>query len=205
MYQNTPNCMQAWTLTTPQGTLTLCKLHTGDFQACTETTCAALISSGEQFKWEFVSILANGSQLKVCSSQWSPKSLVCVSFTSSPLVLASTSSINVSAEVEQYDLQLKTEYLSDLTAVLNSYTCHSVCLACFGPSFTSCEEFFALVDLQTTVATATQLTFTRDDRVFRGRTYDTISEYALTGWFKVISYIPDQYNWVEVLRFSNTL
>jgi hypothetical protein len=121
------------------------------------------------------------------------------------MVLGSTSIINVSAKVEQYDLQLKTEYLGDLTVVLHSYTCHSVCLTCFGPSFTSCEEFFALVDLQTTVTTATQLTFTRGDRVFRGRTYDTISEYALTGWFKVISYIPDQYNWVEVLRFSNTL
>jgi hypothetical protein len=121
------------------------------------------------------------------------------------MFLGSTSSIIVSAEVEQYDLQLKTEYLGDLNAVLNSYTCHSVCLACFGPSFTSCEEFFALVDLQTTVATPSQPAFTRGDRVFRGRTYDTISEYALTGWFMMISYTPSLGGWVEVLRMSNTL
>jgi hypothetical protein len=194
--------MQAWTLRNPQDTLTLCKLQSGDFQACTEVACAASIASGEQFKWEFVSVSANGSQYKLCSSQWSPKSLACVSFTSLALVVGSTSVINVSAEVEQYDLQLKTDYLSDLTAVLHSYSCHSVCLVCFGPSFTSCEEFFALVDLQTTVATATQLTFTRGDRVFRGRTYDTISEYALTGWLMINSYTPSR---IEVLRLSNTL
>jgi hypothetical protein len=196
--------MQAWTLTTPQGTLTLCKLHTGDFQACSGGSCAASIASGEQFKWEFASVSANRSQLKVCSSQWSPRSLACASFTSSALVLGSTSTINVSAEVEQYDLQLKAEYLSDLTAVLNSYSCHSVCLACFGPSFTSCEEFFALVDLHSTEVTPSQLTFTRGDRVFRGRTYDTISEYALTGWFMMIRYTPSTSPWIEVLRLSNT-
>jgi hypothetical protein len=104
--------------------------------------------------------------------------------------------------VEQYDLQLEPKYLGDLTAVLNSYSCHSVCLACFGPSFTSCEEFFALVDLQSTEVAPPQLTFTRGDRVFRGRTYDTISEYALTGWLMINSYTPSR---IEVLRLSNTL
>jgi hypothetical protein len=108
----------------------------------------------------------------------------------------------VSAEVELFDLQLKTEYLSDLTAVLYSYSCHAVCLACFGPSFTSCEEFFALVDLQSTKVTPSQLTFTRGDRVFRGRTYDTISEYGITGWFMMTSYSG---TWIEVFRFSSAL
>jgi hypothetical protein len=205
MYQSTPSCMQAWTLTSPQGTLTLCKLNTGAFLACSGGACATLIASGGQFEWEFVSVSANESQFKVCSSPWSLRSLNCASFTSSALALTSTSTITVSAEVELYDLQLKTEYLSDLSAVLISYSCHSVCLACFGPSFTSCEEFFALVDLQSTEVTAPQLTFTRGDRVFRGRTYDSISEYAITGWFKLISYTLNNEHFVEVFRLSNTL
>jgi hypothetical protein len=107
--------------------------------------------------------------------------------------------------VELYDLQQKTQHLSDLSSILNSYSCNSVCLACFGPFFTSCEEFFPLIDLQSTEATTPQLTFTKGDRVFRGRTYDAISEYVITGWFKMISYTPINLYWVEVLRFSNTL
>jgi hypothetical protein len=103
--------------------------------------------------------------------------------------------------MEQFDLQLKTEYLSDLTAVLNSYSCHSVCLQCFGPSFTACEEFFPLVDLHSTEDNT--LTFTRGDRAFRGRTYDDIGAYAVTGWFKMISYTPVD-GYVEIFRFTNT-
>jgi hypothetical protein len=106
-----------------------------------------------------------------------------------------------SAEMEQFDLQLKTEYLSDLSAVLNSYSCNLACIQCFGPSFTACEEFFPLVDLHSTEDNP--LTFTRGDRAFRGRTYDDIGEYAVTGWFKMISYTSVS-GWVEIFRFTNT-
>jgi hypothetical protein len=197
--------MQTWTLTTAVRTLTLYKQSTGAFLADIDGTSAISLASGELFKWEFVSVSANGGQFTLCSSKWSPRSLACVSFTASALVLGSASTVTVSAEVEQFDLQLKIPSLSDLSAVLLSYSCHSVCLACFGPSFTSCEEFFALVDLQSTKVTAPELTFTRGDREFRGRTYDAITEYAITGWFMMTSYTPGPGSWVEVLRFSNTL
>jgi hypothetical protein len=107
--------------------------------------------------------------------------------------------MTVSAEVEQFDLHLKTEYLSDVTAVLMSYTCHSICIQCFGPSFTACEEFFPLVNLYSTKGSI--LTFTRGNRAFRGQTYDDIGEYAVTGWFRIVSYTN---GWVEIVRFTNT-
>jgi hypothetical protein len=104
--------------------------------------------------------------------------------------------------MDQYDLQLKTEL--DLPTLLSQYSCHQVCVSCFGPSFTSCEEFFPLVNLHTTTTlTSTQsLTFSSGDRAFRGRTYDTISEYALTGWFLMIS-SNSAIQWCELLRISN--
>jgi hypothetical protein len=194
--------MQAWTLTTSQDELTLCKQITGDFQACSEAGCATSIGVGELFKWEFVSVSASGQLLRVCSSQWDTRSLTCVSVVSTALVLGSSSLITVSAEVEQFDLQLKIESLSELSALLNSYTCHSVCIACFGPSFNACQEFFPLVDLHSTEGAGTVLTFTRGDRAFRGRTYDAIEEYAVTGWFKMLSYTTPNAV-VEIFRFTN--
>jgi hypothetical protein len=117
MYQSTPSCMKSWTLTTSQGELALCKQLTGGFQVCSSEACATLIGVGEEFRWEFVSVSVNRSVAKVCSSPWETRSLTCVSIVSSSLVLGSSSVLTVSAEVEQFDLQLKTEYLSDLTAV----------------------------------------------------------------------------------------
>jgi hypothetical protein len=105
--------------------------------------------------------------------------------------------------MEQFDLQLKTEYLSDLSTVLTSYSCHSSCIQCFSPSYTACEEFFPLVDLHSTEGAGTPLTFTRGDRAFRGRTYDNIREYAVTGWFKMVSSTPVSV-WVEIFRFTNS-
>jgi hypothetical protein len=107
----------------------------------------------------------------------------------------------VSGEVEQFDLQLKTEFLSELSVLLNSYSCHSVCIQCFGPSFTACQEFFPLVDLHSTEGSGTVMTFTRGDRSFRGRTYDAIGDYAITGWFKILSQATDV---TEIFRFTNT-
>jgi hypothetical protein len=107
----------------------------------------------------------------------------------------------VSAEVEQFELQLKTEFLGELSALLNSYSCHSVCIQCYGPSFTACQEFFPLVDLHSTEGSGTVLTFTSGDRAFRGRRYDNIEEYAVTGWFKIVSTTTIN---VEILRFTNS-
>jgi hypothetical protein len=198
-YQSTQSCLQVWTLTTSQGELALCKQQTGGFQVCSDRNCATSIGVGEEFRWEFVSVSVDGNVVKECSSQWEARSLTCVSVVSSSLVLGSSSALTVSAEVEQFDLQLQMEYLSDLSALLHSYSCHSVCIQCFGPSFTACEEFFPLVDLHSTEVNT--LTFTRGDRAFRGRTYDTIEEYAVTGWFKMVS---QSTGWVEILRFANT-
>jgi hypothetical protein len=105
--------------------------------------------------------------------------------------------------MNQYDLQLKTEV--DLSALLSQYSCHQVCVSCFGPSFTSCDEFFPLIELHsTTTLTSTQsLSFTKGDRAFRGRAYDTISEYALTGWFQMKSANRASI-YCELLRISNT-
>jgi hypothetical protein len=194
--------MQAWTLTTPQGELTLCKQTTGDFQACSGAVCGTSVGVGEQFSWEFVSVSASGQLLRVCSSQWSIRSLACASVVGSILVLGSSSIITLSAEVEQYDFQLKTEFLSELSAVLNSYSCHSVCIQCSGPSFTACQEFFPLVDLHSKEGSGTMLTFSRGDRAFRGRTYDNIGAYAVTGWFKILSYTATNGS-VEIFRFTN--
>jgi hypothetical protein len=203
MYQTTPDCMQAWTLITPQGELILCKHQTGAFQACSQGVCATTIGVGEEFNWEFVSVSAKGKELKLCSSQWDTRSLSCVSVVSSAVVLGSSSTVTVSAEVELYDLQLKTEYLAELSVLLNSYSCHSVCIDCFGPSFTACQEFFPLVDLHSNEGSGTTLTFTRGDRAFRGKTYDVIEEYAVTGWFKLRSYTALN-GYVEIFRFTNT-
>jgi hypothetical protein len=200
-YQSSPSCMQAWTITTSQGALTLCKQTTGDFQACSEAVCTTSTGAGQQFIWEFVSVSASGQLVQVCSSQWDTRSLTCVSIVSSALVLNSSSVLTVSAEVEQFELQLKTEFLGELSALLNSYSCHAVCIQCFGPSFTACQEFFPLVDLHSTEGSGTVLTFTSGDRAFRGRRYDSIEEYAVTGWFKIVSYTTDN---VEIVRFTNT-
>jgi hypothetical protein len=104
--------------------------------------------------------------------------------------------------MDQYDLQLKTEL--DLSVLVTQYSCHQVCVSCFGPSFTSCEEFFPLVDLHSTLDSSQSLSFSSGDRAFRGRTYDTLSEYALTGWFQMKS-SNSAIVWCELLRFSNTV
>jgi hypothetical protein len=195
--------MEAWTINMSKGELTLCKQTTGGFQACDGAVCATSAGVGEQFKWEFVSVSASGQLLRACSSQWDTRSLTCVSVVGTALVLGSSSLITVSAEVEQFDLQLKTESLSELSALVNSYTCHSVCIECFGPSYTACQEFFPLVDLHSTEGSGTALTFTRGDRAFRGRTYDAIEEYAVTGWFKMLSNTAP-IDFVEIFRFTNT-
>jgi hypothetical protein len=111
----------------------------------------------------------------------------------------------VTGRLELYDLQLKTDS-AELSSLLNNYACHSVCLSCFGPSPNACEEFFPLVHLQTTqeLSSTQSLTFTSGDRAFRGRMYDTIEEYALTGWFMFTGLNP-AVQYCEVLRFTNTL
>jgi hypothetical protein len=202
MYQLASSCITAWTLTTTQSSLTLCKQPTGDFQVCFGVTCVSSIGTVALFSWEFVSVSVSSSQIQVCSSQWSPRSLNCASVQIPALTLDSTSSLQGSAELELYDLQLQTA--TDLPSVLSAYTCHSVCINCFGPSFNACEEFFPLVNLQTTLSLpiGQSRSFTKGDRAFRGRTYDSISEYALTGWFQFVATNP-VLNWCEVLRFTN--
>jgi hypothetical protein len=120
----------------------------------------------------------------------------------SALTLDSTSSLQGSAELELYNLQLQTA--TDLPSVLSAYTCHQVCISCFGPSFNACEEFFPLVNLQTTldIPSGQSQIFTKTDRTFRGRTYDSLSEYALTGWLQIVSSNPG-IAWCEVLRFTS--
>jgi hypothetical protein len=117
--------------------------------------------------------------------------------------LGSASSLQGSAELELYDLQLQTA--PDLPSVLSAYTCHSVCISCFGPSFNACEEFIPLVNLQTTlsVPNGQSQIFTKGDRAFRGRSYDSLSEYALTGWFQIVASNPGII-WCEVLRPTKT-
>jgi hypothetical protein len=203
MYQVTSTCMAVWTLTTTQGSLTLCKQPTGDFQVCLGATCVASSGTAALFNWEFVSVSVSSIQIQVCSSQWSPRSLSCASVQISVLTLDSTSSIQGSAELELYDLQL--EVAPDLHSVLSAFTCHLVCISCFGPSSNACEEFFPLVNLQTTLSlpNGQSQSFTKGDRAFRGRTYDSISEYALTGWFQFVTSDPNV-AWCEVLRFANS-
>jgi hypothetical protein len=140
--------------------------------------------TGEQFKWEFVSLTVNNNLLQVCSSPWEARNLACVSVMSSACTLTNTSTLTVTGQLELYDLQLKTDS-AELSSLLDSYACHSVCLSCFGPSPSACEEFFPLVHLQTTqeLSSTQSLAFSGGDRAFRGRTYDAIEEYALTGWF----------------------
>jgi hypothetical protein len=108
----------------------------------------------------------------------------------------------VTGQLELYDLQFKTDS-AELSSLLKNYACHSVCLSCFGPSPNACEEFFPLVHLQTTqeLSKTQSLAFTSGDRAFRGRTYDAIEEYALTGWFKFPDSNPAD---CEVLRFTNS-
>jgi hypothetical protein len=45
---------------------------------------------------------------------------------------------------------MKSWYLSDLEAILNSYSCHSAYIQFFGPSFPAFEELFPLIDLHST-------------------------------------------------------
>jgi hypothetical protein len=121
MYQLSLTCMNAWTLTTTQGSLSLCKKQTGDFQVCFGDTCASSSGTAALFHWEFVSVSVSSSQMQVCSSQWSPRNLSCASVTISNL--GSASSLQGSAELELYDLQLQTA--PDLPFVLSAYKCHS--------------------------------------------------------------------------------
>jgi hypothetical protein len=53
-------------------------------------------------------------------------------------------------EVEQLNFQMESCYLSDVEAILNSYSCHSAYIQCFGPSFTAFDELFPLIDLHST-------------------------------------------------------
>jgi hypothetical protein len=117
--------------------------------------------------------------------------------------LGTPSNLQGSAELELYDLQLQTA--PDLPSVLSAYTCHSVCTSCFGPSFNACEEFIPLVDLQTTLSVpkVRSQSFTKGDRAFRGRSYDSIAEYALTFWFQFVAYDPGT-TWCEIIRFTKT-
>jgi hypothetical protein len=202
MYQLTPSCMTAWTLTTTQGFLTLCKQQTGDLQVCFGATCVSSSGTAALFYWEFVSVSMSSSHLKICSSRWSPRSLSCASVQISALTLDSASSLQGSAELELYDLQLQTA--TDLLSVLLAYTCHSVCFSCFGPSFNACEEFIPLVNLQTTLTlpNGQSQSFTKGDRAFRGRSYDALTSYAVTAWFKIENSDATS-GYCEVLRLTN--
>jgi hypothetical protein len=181
--------------------MTLCKQQNGAFQVCSGHSCASSPGTQQQFKWEFVGVSVDSTQLSICSSQWALRSLSCVIITTSELVLGSTSKIEVSGEVELYDLQFKAESV-DLSSVLSSYTCHSVCIDCFGPSFTACEEFFPLIDLHTTKANPTgqSLSFAEGAREFRGKAYTNLDEYAFTGWFRLESSASS--SWLEIMRFA---
>jgi hypothetical protein len=154
--------------------------------------------------WEFVSLTVNNNLLQVCSSPWEARNLACVSVMSSACTLTNTSTLTVTGQLELYNLQFKTDS-GELSSLLDSYTCHSVCLSCFGPSPNACEEFFPLIHLQTTkeLSRTQSLTFTSGDRAFRGRTYDAIEEYALTGWFKIKS-SDSNTEGCEVIRFTNS-
>jgi hypothetical protein len=70
----------------------------------------------------------------------------------------------VSAEVEQLVFKQKTGYLSELEAVLNSNSCHSAYIQCFGPSFIAFEEIFALIDLHSTEGAGSPLIFTETEQ-----------------------------------------
>jgi hypothetical protein len=203
-YQSSSECVEAWRVSCAEGVLRVCKQPSGAWLGCSSQSCASTSGTAEQFKWEFVSLTVNNNLLQVCSSPWEARSLACVSVMSSACTLTSTSTLTVTGQLELYDLQFKTDS-AELSSLLNNYACYSVCLSCFGPSPNACEEFFPLVHLQTTqeLSSTQSLAFSVGDRVFRGRTYDTIEEYALTGWFKIKS-SDSNTGTCEVLRFTNS-
>jgi hypothetical protein len=152
-----------------------------------------------------VSVSASKDILSVCSSQWNLRSLTCSTSLIVPFTLDSSTNILIPAELDLYDLQLHSAPLGDVWSVLSQYSCHSVCVSCFGPSFTSCEEFFPLVTLHTTLTlpSSQSQSFTRGDRAFRGRTYDSLSEFAVTGWF-MFTTSNTLLDWCEIIRFTKT-
>jgi hypothetical protein len=201
-YQSSSGCVEAWKVACAEGVLSVCKEPSGAWLGCSSQSCASTSGTGEQFKWEFVSLTVNNNLLEVCSSPWEARSLACVSLVSSACTLTSSSTLQVTGQLELYDLKLKPDS-ADLSTLLSNYACHSVCVSCFGPSPNACEEFFSLVHLQTTkeLSSTELLSFTSGDRAFRGRTYDAIEEYALTGWFMLTGSNPQN---CEVVRFTNS-
>jgi hypothetical protein len=49
MYQTSPSCLQVWSLSTAQGSLSLCKQPAGTFLVCQADVCVWLSGSGELF------------------------------------------------------------------------------------------------------------------------------------------------------------
>jgi hypothetical protein len=206
LYQSSGSCVLVWTIAVAQGSFTLCKQPDGAFKVCSPAGCLTASGSAALFQWEFIGVSVKGSQVQVCSSQWSSRSPSCTTAQLSDLALSSASTLHTSGEVEQYDLQLITDPYVDLTSLLNAYSCHSVCVLCFGPSFNACEEFFPLINLQSTLTLAAGQSpyFSSGDRVFRGRTYDSIIEYGMSGWFKLVSTTLSAASYCEIVRFANS-
>jgi hypothetical protein len=99
------------------------------------------------------------------------------------LGVKSNSVLTVSVEVEQFDIQMKSWYFSDLEAILNSYSCHSAYIQCFGPSFTAFEELFPLIDLHSTEGPGFSLIFME---TFKRRTYVDIEEKACASMVNIL-------------------
>jgi hypothetical protein len=73
-------CVRPWELMTEAGTgvsLSLCRDEAGFCRGCHDNYCVEVICSDTPFVWEFVSVALSLTELTVCRSTWSARSLVC--------------------------------------------------------------------------------------------------------------------------------
>jgi hypothetical protein len=206
-------CVRPWELMTETGagvSLYLCRDEAGVFRGCYDNNCAEVSCDVAPFVWEFVSVAASLTELTVCRSTWSARSLVCSSAVFAPSVEVKAFTrqgvITVSAASNHYELfELQVEFgavlVSDLQARSDLRQCHSVCLQCTGPAYNACLEFIPIVELLESWEdnTSPARTLTEGSPAFKERIFRTVTQLAYTGWMYTHSLSA---GWCEIIRFS---
>lgn len=195
----------------PSPSVTIYRSVSG-FSGCYLTECNSIEPSGSLFTWTFLGFALQSTRSSLCLIDWQSSApaecgtdeffMQTIQILQSDFKLSLDTSEVMPTQVQFFSFEIFNIYDTDVQAKASTFSCHPVCISCYGPASNACDEFISLVDLEQVLElSTTPLKLTGNSPVFNGRSYNSVTNFGFSLWFRVLQGL---YGFESLLRFAYT-